>query len=474
MRNTLGFVETPYEIADFMIKLASVPKGAPVLDTGFGRGVFLRALLNQGYTCISGIEIQSDLYALGKKLYGPKARLIQGDFLSWDFSESYQLIVGNPPYIHYNQLPDPLKDVVAEISRTREGDIYYAFIRKAIDLLEPGGELIYIVPYHFLYNTHAKHLRTYLLTQGAFRLIIDLGEVRLFRDVSPETVIFKWQKQGFPEPIEVLRLTQMRSLHPAQVAEAAWAALQEHRSNALFEYYSIPPFSDSGPWSLQLPASSTDESTLLRQVARVGVGLVSGYDRAFIVPPEKLKQACSKCGQASNCPFLQPFAKARYCEPFELKDTTFYLLIPDNLQTEKELLSKCNTLVHQLWSHKEALQGRYLPAGKQWFHWQALRNYDFLARHLNRRRIYVPTMDRRPYNRFAIGEGGIWPGGDVLFIQPYDERDLIPLATYLNSRTFRESYLLLGYKRGGRVLFTQRLLEKVLLPSNWRHEIPAI
>jgi len=469
MHNNIGFVETPYEIAEFMVKLASVPKEAPVLDTGFGQGVFLRALLNQGYACISGIEIQSDLYMQCLKLYGSRTRLIQGDFLTWNFSESYMLIVGNPPYIHYNQIPYPLKDVVAKISRTREGDIYYAFIWKAIDLLEHGGELIYIVPYHFLYNTHANHLRTYLLTQGAFRIIVDLGEARLFRNVSPETVIFKWQKHGHREPIEVLRITRMHGLHPASIAQAAWVARCDQRSNTLFEYYRIPPFSDSGPWSLQMPASRSEASTPLGQIARVGVGLVSGYDRAFIVPSEKLSLPCSKCGQASNCPFLQPFAKARYCEPFGLKGMTFYLLIPDNIQNEEELLSKCNTLIRQLWHYKDILQRRYLPTSKQWFHWQALRNYDFLVSNLNRRRIYVPTIDRRPYNRFAIGEGGIWPSGDVLFIQPYHDQDLLPLSTYLNSEAFRKNYINLGYKRGGRILFTQRLLSTFPLPPEWRH-----
>jgi len=473
MQATHGFVETPYEIADFMVRLASVSKEAEVLDTGFGQGVFLRALLNQGYTHVSGIEIQPHLYALGKKLYGSKAQLIQGDFLSQNFPARYQLIIGNPPYIHYNQLPDNLKNSVAEISGTREGDIYYAFIRKAIDILTLKGELIYIVPYHFLYNTHAKQLRTYLLSEGAFRVIIDLGEVRLFRKANPETIIFKWQKQAPPAPIEVLRLTQMRGLYPAQVASAAWDALRENRSNALFEYYRIPPFEDSGPWSLRPLTAHAKEGIPLMQVARVGVGFVSGYDKAFIVPPERLKQSCPKCGQTSNCPFLQPFAKAKHCEPFKLKGTTLYLLIPDEIQTEEELLSRCGTLIQQLWPHREAMQKRYLPPGKQWFHWQALRNYDFLASHLNRPRIYVPTMDRRPYNRFAIGPGGIWPAGDVLFIQPYDEHDLLSLTNYLNSRAFREEYLRLDYKRGGRILFTQRLLERVLLPPEWEHGFSA-
>ena len=126
---------------------------------------------------------------------------------------------------------------------------------------------------------------------------------------------------------------------------------------------------------------------------------------------------------------------------------------------------------------KEQLQSRYLPKGKSWFYWQALRNYKFLMQNLSKKRIYVPALDRHPQNRFSLGEGGLLPHGDVLFIQPYNEEDTLWLLGYLNSNPFREYYLSRGPRRGGRLAFTQKILESCeipLLPETIKTQISEI
>ncbi|MEO0215060.1 MAG: hypothetical protein ABIL12_06060 [candidate division WOR-3 bacterium] len=70
----------------------------------------------------------------------------------------------------------------------------------------------------------------------------------------------------------------------------------------------------------------------------------------------------------------------------------------------------------------------------------------------------------KPYNRFSLGDENLLPAGDVLFIQPYNEEDLYFLLGYLNGEFFRMYYLSRGGKRGGRVSFTQKLLENSEIP----------
>lgn len=189
--NKIGFAETPKEIVELMVDLASIDKNDTVLDTGSGKGVFLQGLKDKGYKNIYGIEIDKEFYDYCKKISN---NVIFGDFLSYEFSERFSLIIGNPPYAHFNQLPTQLKKKVREIIGTSESDIYYAFILKAISLLKENGELIYIVPYHFFYNTYAKSLRETILKFGKIEIIIDLDEARLFRNENPEVVIFKFKK----------------------------------------------------------------------------------------------------------------------------------------------------------------------------------------------------------------------------------------------------------------------------------------
>ncbi|MFZ8862341.1 MAG: hypothetical protein ACO2PP_17805 [Thermocrinis sp.] len=76
-----------------------------------------------------------------------------------------------------------------------------------------------------------------------------------------------------------------------------------------------------------------------------------------------------------------------------------------------------------------------------------------------------------------MGEGGLLPHGDVLFIQPYNEEDTLWLLGYLNSNPFREYYLSRGPRRGGRLAFTQKILESCeipLLPETIKTQISEI
>jgi adenine-specific DNA-methyltransferase len=93
-----------------------------------------------------------------------------------------------------------------------------------------------------------------------------------------------------------------------------------------------------------------------------------------------------------------------------------------------------------------------------------LRNYNFFASNLLKKRIYVPALDRKPYNRFSLGEENFLPSSDVVFIHPYKEDDILFLLGVLNSQFFRDYYLSNGGRRGGRASFTQKILEEIRIP----------
>jgi adenine-specific DNA-methyltransferase len=470
-RVKLGFVETPLEIARLLVELASVGRDAFVLDTGCGRGVFLQALRERGYKNIYGIELDEELFRHCREHF---ENVILGDFLSYEFEKPFDLIVGNPPYVHFSSLPKPLAERVKEITKTGEADLYYAFILRAISLLKEGGELIYIVPYHFFYNTHAKYLRETLLSSGKIELIIDLDEARLFSGENPETVIFKFKKGQFDlkrEKITVLRLKHKRA-KPLEIYTRVKQALEERASNDLFSCYEIPHFSHSQSWSVHIFTPSFSSRLRLKDLAKVGVGLISGFERAFYVSEEELESFEDK-----ERALIKKFVKAKNCKRFVVEGYQLYILIDANIKSEEELKENFPNIYRKLLAFKEGLQKRYLPKDKSWFHWQALRNYRFLMQNLSKKRIYVPALDRHPQNRFSLGEGGLLPHGDVLFIQPFSEEDTLWLLGYLNSSFFRGYYLSKGPKRGGRLAFTQRLLENCeipLLPEKVKTQISEI
>ena len=455
MSGKVGFVETPLPIAELMVSLIEAPKDVRVLDSGCGRGVFIEALLKAGFKNVRGIEIDPQLYAECSGKYGDRAEILKGDFLK--HRDTYDVIIGNPPYVHFNSLPPHLSEEVSRIIRSREGDIYYAFILKALELLREGGQLVYIVPYHFFYNTYARVVREALLRKGSLEVVIDLDEVRIFSK-SPETVIFRFVKGRKGERMKILRIKD-RKATPKEIRDLALDALKNRRSNRLFHYSEAPQFRTAGPWSSFVAGIPEFEGIPLKKLAKVGVGLVSGFDEAFRVSQEELSGFSDE-----ERKLVKRFVKARNCDRFVVRGHALYIVMDDRIRDEGQLREMYPNIYARLLPYRERMTKRYLPAGKRWFHYQALRNYTFLLSHISEPKIYVPTLDRRPYNRFSLSYGPDLPSGDVLFIYPYRREDLLFLLGYLNTRFFREYYLGRGGRRGGRVSFTQRLLERAEVP----------
>jgi adenine-specific DNA-methyltransferase len=158
------------------------------------------------------------------------------------------------------------------------------------------------------------------------------------------------------------------------------------------------------------------------------------------------------------------FIKGKNCKRFLTQGHELYIVLDESVKSEEELKECCPNIYKKLLPFKNEMLKRYLPYNKNWFHWQALRNYKFLLSNLNKKRIYVPVLDRHKYNRFSLGKEGLLPDGDVLFIQPYKEDDLFFLIGYLNSTFFRNYYLSKGARRGGRISFTQKLVENAEIP----------
>mgnify|MGYP000645613668 CR=1 FL=1 len=282
----------------------------------------------------------------------------------------------------------------------------------------------------------------------------------MFNKENPETIIFKFKKGQFKlknEKIKLLNITTRKAI-PSEIYKKALEALNNKISNEVFDYSEVPHYLNSEPWSSFFIDVPDFPSVKLKDLAKVGVGLVSGFDKGFILKEDILKL------NDKEKTLIKNFVKAKNCRRFIVDGVISYILIDDSINSESTLKQDYPNIYKKLIKYKEEMLGRYLPKNKKWFNWQALRNYKFLMSNINKKRIYVPTLDRHPYNRFSLGNENLLPSGDVLFIQPYKEKDLYFLLGFLNSTFFRKYYLAHGGRRGGRISFTQKLLENAKIP----------
>ena len=181
---TLGQVFTPEAIAEKMIALIKNKDGEK-LEPSCGEGIFLKKL----HGC-TGIEIDEKI--------APK-EAINMDFFDYDISNKFDVIIGNPPYVKYQNINPETKEKIKPYSKIfdKRTNLNLFFIYKCIMHLRPHGELIFIVPREFLKATSAIKLNEYIYNEGTITDIIDLGDQRIFEGATPNCIIFRFEKGNY-------------------------------------------------------------------------------------------------------------------------------------------------------------------------------------------------------------------------------------------------------------------------------------
>lgn len=217
-------IATPVEYAQFMLKIAEYTTNvydSKILENSCGGGNVLcevvRVFIEQGLLehtkeevknqiqkNLCGIELDKNkIDECVKKLnniaseydiYDVKWNIINTDFLSYNISEKYDYIIGNPPYISYKNLSNDSRDFCKQNFKScKKGkfDYCYAFIEKSINSLSKNGKLVYLIPSSIFKNVFAEKLRSLLLRD--IIAIYDNFEGKVFEHASVSPSIFLYQ-----------------------------------------------------------------------------------------------------------------------------------------------------------------------------------------------------------------------------------------------------------------------------------------
>ena len=223
----LGQVFTPDFVVAEMLQLRK--NFGKILEPSSGAGAFANNIPN----CVS-IEID--------KRYCTD-RTLNIDFFDYSVSEKFDTIIGNPPYVRYQDiLPDTKKKLKSNLFDERS-NLYLFFIEKCINHLTENGELILITPREFLKATSSIKLNHFIYEQGTITDLIDLGDIKIFNGFSPNCIIFRFEKGNF---------SRQTNVHQRFI------------------------FNNG-----QLLFTNNDYSIVLKDVFSVKVGAVSGNDKIF-------------------------------------------------------------------------------------------------------------------------------------------------------------------------------------------------
>ena len=175
-----GQVFTPSSVVNSMLDLRR--NFGRTLEPASGMGAFLAKL----ETNAVAIEIDTQLCQ--------DNRVINRDFFAYSACEKFDTIVGNPPYVRFQDITEPTKKLLAMQHFDRRSNLYLFFIDRCIDFLNDGGELIFITPRDFMKATSAKNLNTRLYKEGSFTHFFETGDTPIFKGATPNCAIWRWEK----------------------------------------------------------------------------------------------------------------------------------------------------------------------------------------------------------------------------------------------------------------------------------------
>lgn len=99
--------------------------------------------------------------------------------------ENYGFVVGNPPYVRIQNLPEgPARQEYDDYDTAHYNyDIYILFIERAAELLAEDGKLGFIVSNKFTENRYGAKIQDYILQHYQLQEIINFGDVSVFEGV---------------------------------------------------------------------------------------------------------------------------------------------------------------------------------------------------------------------------------------------------------------------------------------------------
>ena len=150
---------------------------------------------------IDGIEFNDTMFNSTKELkFKNNVKIIKSDFMLYNPSINYDLIIGNPPYFvcEKTDIPSKYQDFC-----TGRPNIFGLFIIHSLSMLNANGILAFVIPNSFLNSSYYAVIRNYIKKTCNIIEIIDFKDKNEFIDTNQATFGLVLQKLDTEvEPIE--------------------------------------------------------------------------------------------------------------------------------------------------------------------------------------------------------------------------------------------------------------------------------
>lgn len=387
------------------------------------------------------------------------AWVLNRDYLLDADTRQADFIIGNPPYIRLEDIPEETASVYRNAYPTMRGraDLYVAFFEAALRQLKPGGVCAFICADRWMRNQYGAELRQLISSTYSVELLLSMHHANAFDDevdAYPAITVIRHKKQ---QSTVVARADQdAENIQPRQLAKTLQTNGRDILPQGIHRAVVKTWFKGADPW----PCHSPEQLALLRRLedqfpplemnAKVGIGVATGNDRVYITTDADLVEPSR----------LLKLALAKDLADGTVRWSGHYLVNPwsheglVNLKTYPKLQAYYE-------HHAAALKKRHTAEKSigKWYKTIDRVNHLLTDTH----KLYIPDIKNRLEP--VLDRGETYPHHNLYFIQS-DEWDLEVLGGLLMSTVgqfFIESY---GVRmRGGYLRFQAQYLRRIRVPA---------
>ena len=299
-RKARGAFFTPVELCDYISRWAIRDGTERILEPSCGDAAFLasaaRRLDQLGAPTrgrLEGVELHADSAFQGwvnVAKTGHEAEITVGDFFTVPPQPRFDVVMGNPPYIRYQdfageaRLKSRKAALRAGVALTGLASSWASFTVHAALFLRDGGRMGLVLPAELLTVNYASEVRRFLMASFA-RVHLVLFTERVFPGVQEEVVLVL--ADGYQRgPAAHCELYQVQNA--SDLARAAGVA------------HTWVPDPTTGKWtpSLLSPAalsaytaiSGSEEFGILSDWGTTSLGMVTGNNRFFALSDERVRE----------------------------------------------------------------------------------------------------------------------------------------------------------------------------------------
>lgn len=362
------------------------------------------------------------------------------NFLTNNFNSQFNCIVGNPPYVRHELIPENEKSFYRRRFKTFKyrADLYIPFFEYSLELLKPDGILSFICSNRWLYNQYGKILREQISTQYDLKKILNIEKSSPFDEaVTAYPCITTIQKCKRTEKVLFCEDNSKQiDLHRLKFEEVENP--KSHSWQNLFLNYNI---------------NHTALIGIEEQGFEIGIGVATGADKVFIKNKKELNEI-----EKSR---ILPLLKSTDLKNNAFKWTKHYLINPyeNGKLCDLEQYPHLQTYFNE---NKQTLLQRHIAkkTPNKWY-----KTIDKIKPELlSKPKLLLPDLTG---NKFLfIDEGNYYPHHNLYYVTADNISSLKILASILMSDFIKHQMSQIGIRmNGGLPRFQSQVLKQLKIPN---------